>query len=127
MNILGIGVDIIEIHRIQRAALNNPKFIERIFTEAEIRYFESISFKAESIAGSFAAKEAISKAMGSGFKGFNFKDIEILRDENGRPYVMGYNNFNELTQELKVEEIMISISHCKEYAVANAVVIIKNK
>ena len=125
MNILDIGIDIIEIERIKEAINNNPRFLNKIFTDDEIKYFESKGFKPESIAGNFAAKEAISKAIGRGIRDFNFKDIEILRNELGKPIVKTYNNLQQICIDYNVLEIKVSISHCKEYAVANAMTIIK--
>ncbi|SHJ86053.1 holo-ACP synthase [Tepidibacter formicigenes] len=123
MNILGIGVDIIEIYRIKNAVNRNNKFLGRVFTKEEIDYFESKNFKIETIAGNFAAKEAVSKAFGTGIRNFRLTDIEILRNDLGKPYVKLYNNLYELSEKLKITEIMISISHCKEYAVANAIIL----
>jgi holo-[acyl-carrier protein] synthase len=125
MNILDIGIDIIEIERIKEAINNNPRFLNKIFTDDEIKYFESKGFKPESIAGNFAAKEAISKAIGRGIRDFNFKDIEVLRNELGKPIVKTYNNLQQICIDYNVLEIKVSISHCKEYAVANAMTIIK--
>lgn len=125
MGIHDIGIDIIEIERIKNAIKDNSKFLEKIFTNDEIKYFESNGFKAESIAGNFAAKEAISKSMGTGIRNFNFKDIEVLRDELGKPIVKTYNNLEQICIDYNVLEIKVSISHCKQYAVANAVTIIK--
>ena len=125
MNILDIGIDIIEIERIKEAINNNPRFLNKIFTDDEVKYFESTGFKPESIAGNFAAKEAISKAIGTGIRDFNFKDIEVLRNELGKPIVKTYNNLQQICIDYNVLEIKVSISHCKEYAVANAMTIIK--
>jgi len=125
MNILDIGIDIIEIERIKEAINNNPRFLNKIFTDDEIKYFESKGFKPESIAGNFAAKEAVSKAIGRGIRDFNFKDIEVLRNELGKPIVKTYNNLQQICIDYNVLEIKVSISHCKEYAVANAMTIIK--
>ena len=75
MNILGIGIDIVEIKRIEDALNKNKRFLDKLFTKEEIKYFESRNFKIETIAGNFAAKEAISKAMGTGIRNFNFIDI----------------------------------------------------
>ncbi|MDK2586896.1 holo-ACP synthase [Romboutsia sedimentorum] len=125
MGIHDIGIDIIEIERIKNAIKDNSRFLEKIFTNDEIKYFESNGFKAESIAGNFAAKEAISKSMGTGIRNFNFKDIEVLRDELGKPIVKTYNNLEQICIDYNVLEIKVSISHCKQYAVANAVTIIK--
>lgn len=120
-----IGSDIIEINRIKEAINKNNRFLDRIFTEEEIKYFKSKGFKYESIAGNFAAKEAISKAIGTGIRGFNFKDIEILRNELGKPIVKTYNTLTDICIKYNVIDIKVSISHCKEYAIANAIIIVK--
>lgn len=125
MNILDIGIDIIEIERIKNAVSKNIKFLERNFTTAEIEYFKSKNLRPETIAGNFAAKEAISKAIGTGIRGFDLKDIEVLRDELGKPIVKTYNNLEKICIDYNVEEVKVSISHCKDYAVANAIAIIK--
>jgi holo-[acyl-carrier protein] synthase len=126
MNILDIGIDIVEIDRIAMASKKNERFLKRIFTENEIELFKSNGYIPHSIAGNFAAKEAISKALGTGIRGYNFKDIEVLRNEVGKPIVKTYNNLNKICIDYNVLEIKVSISHCKEYAVANAMVIINN-
>lgn len=125
MNILDIGIDIVEITRIQEALNKNKRFLDKIFTEEEIKYFKSKNFKAETIAGNFAAKEAVSKAMGTGIRKFNFIDIEVLRNELGKPVVKTYNNLKDMCIDYKVLEIKVSISHSDKYAVANAIVLIK--
>ena len=115
--ILGVGTDIIEIERIKKAIERTPKFLEKTFTENEIELFKSKAMKAESIAGNFAAKEAISKAIGRGFRGFAFNDLEVLRDELGKPIV---NISDKVKEFLEYEEVIfhISISHNKTCAIA---------
>lgn len=115
--ILGIGTDIIEIDRIGKAIEKTPKFIEKTFTDKEIELFKSKFMKVETIAGNFAAKEAISKAIGSGFRGFNFRDLEILRDELGKPIV---NISDKVKSLLGNKEVIfhISISHNRSCAIA---------
>ena len=125
MNIHDIGIDIIEIKRVEDAIKNNDRFLNKMFTHKEIEYFESKNLRIESIAGNFAAKEAISKSIGTGIRNFNFKDIEVLRDELGKPIVKTYNNLKQICIDYNVLEIKVSISHCKEYAVANAITIVK--
>ena len=125
MNILDIGIDIVEIERIEKALQRNKKFLDKLFTKDEIDYFKSKGLKTETIAGNFSAKEAISKALGTGIRNFNFKDIEILRDKKGNPIVKTYNNLREICIDYNVLEIKVSISHSKNYAVANAIVIVK--
>lgn len=123
MKIFGIGTDIIEIERIQKAINKNERFLSRFFTEREIDYFEKKAFKPNTIAGNFCAKEAISKALGTGVRKFNLKDIEVLRDDLGKPIVMTHGKLSELCLDLEISEIMVSISHSKEYAIANCIII----
>lgn len=122
--IVGIGIDIIEIGRIKKAIERTNKFLERNFSINELEYFKSKSYKAESIAGSFAAKEALSKALGTGFRGFSLKDIEVLRDELGRPYIELSEKINKILEEknLKDLKIHVSISHNKENSIANVII-----
>lgn len=125
MNILDIGIDIVEIERVEKALQRNKRFLDKLFTKEEIDYFKSKGLKTETIAGNFSAKEAISKALGTGIRNFNFKDIEILRDKKGKPIVKTYNNLREICIDYNVLEIKVSISHSKNYAVANAIVMVK--
>ena len=125
MNILDIGIDIVEIKRIEDALNKNKRFLDKLFTKEEIKYFESRNFKIETIAGNFAAKEAISKAMGTGIRNFNFIDIEVLRNELGKPKVKTFNNLNKMCIDYNVLEIKVSISHSDNYAVSNAIAIVK--
>jgi len=118
--IIGIGTDIIEIERIEKVINRTNSFIEKSFTNNEIEYFKSKGLKGNVIAGNFAAKEAISKAMGTGFRGFGLKDIEVLRDKLGKPIVKLSDKIYELL-DIKEFNIHISISHSKENAIAYAV------
>ena len=115
--ILGIGNDIVETERIEKA-ISNEKFIKRVYTEKEIEIIEKKGSKAASYAGRFSAKEAISKALGTGVRDFNLTDIEILNDELGKPYVVLKNELKGRMVDMRIE---ISISHSKEYATAVAV------
>lgn len=116
----GLGVDIIEISRIEKA-ISKKGFVDRIFTTNEIIYFKEKNYNKFTIAGAFAAKEAVSKVLGTGIRGFNWTDIEIKRDELGRPTVTLFNNAQSIATEKGITNIDISISHCREYAVANAI------
>ena len=122
MEILGIGTDIIEIDRIKDAINNVKTFKKRVFTEAEIEHVEKRKNPYPSYAGRFAAKEAVSKAIGTGFRGFNLVDIEISNDELGKPYIHFHNSLKESMKNVKFQ---ISISHSKEYAVST-VILYKN-
>lgn len=118
--IIGIGTDIIEINRIENAVKRTNGFINKLFTKNEIEMFESKGFKSEVIAGNFAAKEAISKAIGTGFRGFGVKDIEVLRDELGKPIVNLSNKVYTVMKRKNVN-IHLSISHSRNNAIAYAV------
>ncbi len=116
------GTDIIEIERIKESIDSlKGKFIERVFTESEIQYCESKkSQKYQHYAARFAAKEAVFKAISDSIKdkfSICWKDIEILNNEEGRPFVkiIGVNLKN-------IESIDLSISHCKQYATAVAII-----
>ena len=117
------GTDIIEIEIVKSSIeYTDGKFCERVYTEKEIEYCESKKMqKYQHYAARFAAKEAVFKAISKILNGkydITWKDIEVLNDENGRPYIKLSEQFAN-----KIEDIDISISHCKEYAVANVVVV----
>ena len=123
--IIGIGVDIIEIERVTQAIQNNKNFLSKLFTEREIDYFISRNMNSEVIAGNFAAKEAVSKALGTGIRGFSFKDIEILRNELGKPEVILHNGANlignKLVENNNSLRVHLSISHNNSSAIAYSV------
>ena len=118
--ILGIGTDIVQIARVEKAAAN-PRFLERCFTDAEIAMFAAKKNNAQTIAANFAAKEAVVKALGTGFTNFTAKSIEILRNENGAPFVKFYGKALETADSLGVTHIHVSLSHDAGMAVAFAV------
>jgi holo-[acyl-carrier protein] synthase len=121
--IIGIGVDIIEIQRIKEAVEKNSAFIEKVFAENEIDYLKSRNFRAEYVAGRFAAKEAIAKALGTGFREFSFEDIEIDRNTMGKPLVILKGKAKKIAKKLCNGDykMHLSISHSKEAAIAYAV------
>ena len=123
--IIGIGLDIIEIERVRQAIQNNKNFLSKLFTEREIDYFISRNMNSEVIAGNFAAKEAVSKALGTGIRGFSFKDIEILRNELGKPEVILHNGANLIGNKLVGNNnslrVHLSISHNNSSAIAYSV------
>lgn len=114
-----IGIDIVKISRISRL-LEKERFLSRVFSSDEIEYFKANGMKVETIAGSFAAKEAVSKALGTGIGKLSFKDIEISRDKNGKPKCTLSENGLKIACSLGFSNALISISHEKEYAVAIA-------
>jgi phosphopantetheine--protein transferase-like protein len=118
--IAGNGIDIIEVERIGNN-LNNDRFVHKIYTDKEIEYLRSRKFNSETAAGIFSAKEAVVNCLGTGFSRIGTKDIEIIPDENGRPEVTLYGNALKKAGEMNLKNIMVSISHVKEYAVATCV------
>ena len=122
MKILGLGTDIVEIERIEKAINKTEKFREKVFTDKEILYCEGKATKYQSYAGRFCVKEAISKAMGTGVRNFELKDIEVLNDDLGKPFGVFYGNLKEYFSD---KNLMITISHCKEYATATAIIMEK--
>ncbi len=116
----GLGTDIISIQRVNEAIDNtNERLLERLFSSNEIHYCKKHKNFSEYFAGRFAAKEAVAKALGLGFgKHLKWLDFEILNNENGKPEVV----FTEESfTKLGKPTLLISISHCKEYATATAI------
>ena len=115
-----IGVDIVEISRVQK--LDTVSFANKILCQSEREYLEKKLNKAETLSGFFAAKEAVSKALGCGFtKDVTYKDIEVLHDEKGAPICNLHGKAKEILQN-KGKEIYLSISHDGGYAVAVAMI-----
>jgi holo-[acyl-carrier protein] synthase len=119
--ILGVGVDIVEIQRIKEAINRNNNFLDKVFTSLELDYLKSRNFKAESIAGRFASKEAVAKALGTGFRGFGLKDIEIGQNDLGKPTVTLKGTADDIASKNGKYNIHISISHSSDNAIAYAV------
>ena len=117
--VIGIGTDIIEINRIERAINNNNNFLKRVFTTKEIEMFKQRNMRVEVIAGNFAAKEAVSKALGTGIRGFSLIDIEVLRDDLGKPIVHLNKEIHNIIN--KDYRLNISISHDRTSAIAFAI------
>ncbi|MCR3760558.1 holo-ACP synthase [Clostridium felsineum] len=119
--IKGVGVDIIEIERIKRAIDRNNNFIEKLFSDKEKEYITDKKIMAQYIAGRFSAKEAVSKALGTGFRGFGFKDIEIHKDKLGKPIVILNGRAKAIAEDIGDYQIELSISHDRDKAIAYAV------
>ena len=121
MKTLGIGVDIIDNKRI-RALINNKAFINRTFSKSEIKLSKRISNKTNYFAKRFAAKESLAKSIGTGFRNnLNFKDIEILNDNKGKPYYYKTKKINSIiNKKFKVKryDLFLSISDEKSYSIA---------
>jgi len=116
LTIFGIGTDIVEIKRMKKA-LQSKKFLEKCFSPAEIEYCGAKG--AASFAGHFAAKESVAKALGTGFRGFLPRDIEICHNALGLPFAKLSGKINLSAESM----IKISISHEKNYATAMAIIV----
>lgn len=117
-----IGIDIIEIERVKSIAENDIR-LSSLFTEKEIKYFNKYKNKETHVAGGFCAKEAVSKALKTGFNGKVLpREIEILHKESGAPYVVLKGGAKEVFESLGFTNIDISISHDKEKATAICIV-----
>ena len=113
---LSVGTDIIEIARVAQAVeRRGDRFLRRIYTEAELAYCRG---RISDLAVRFAAKEAISKALGTGIVGISWVEMEVLADRRGKPEVTLYGRALARAQELGLRQWAISLSHSKENAVA---------
>ena len=116
--IRGIGVDMEQIPRLAKA-MENPRFLEKCFTQNEREYILSRAASAQSAAGMFCAKEAFIKATGAGIGHFSLVDIEILHAPNGRPYMVLHNRAKELAEG---DRVLVSISHTGDLATAQVLI-----
>ena len=119
--LIGVGCDVIEIARVQKAIVKRS-FVERVFAPEEIAYCESRGKQAAaSFAARFAAKEAVLKALGTGLRGGELTEIVITNDELGKPIVQLLGYHGQLAAKLGVKKIAISMSHSRETALAYVV------
>ena len=125
MKILGIGVDIVQNKRI-RASIRNKAFIKRIYTSKELRQSKGVVNKVGYFSKRFAAKEAFSKALGTGLRmNLNFKDIEVMNDKMGKPYYVKNIKINKIINKrfkTKNYQCFLSISDEKKYSTAFAII-----
>src|SRR5580692_10325871 len=121
--ILGVGIDLIEVARIQASHEKfGERFLNRILHPAEIAYCLSHKFPAPFLAARFAAKEAISKAFGTGIGAqLSWKDMEVGRRESGEPYVILHGPGEKLLRERGARVLLISLSHTQQHATAVAI------
>lgn len=113
---MNVGIDLIEISRIKKS-IRSPHFLSRIFSPPELKLFAQRNFSPEVIAGNFCVKEAFSKAMGTGFRGFSFNEISVLRDYSGMPYISVSGGAKRVL-EGKGCNVTVSLSHTDNYATA---------
>lgn len=121
--IVGTGIDIAEVPRVAEAiARFGRRFIDRIFTEAEIRYCESKANRVERYAARFAAKEAGMKALGTGWNhGVRWRDVEVQRQPGGRPTLAFHGKAAEFATKMGVTNIALSLTHTADQAMAQVI------
>jgi len=121
--ILGIGTDLFEVSRMKKTMEKDPLFIESVFTESEIKYCNPRRRKEQNFAARYAAKEALLKALGTGWRdGIKFTDINIVNNQLGKPEIFLSGKTKEIAENLGVKTIHLSMSHLRD--IANAFVII---
>jgi holo-[acyl-carrier protein] synthase len=117
--IFGIGTDIIEVKRVEKMVAKGRQYLETIFTEKEMDYCEAKVRKSEHYASRYAAKEAILKALGTGWRGgLAYSDIEITNEELGKPQVIVRGDVKVFFDHHQIKQTSISLSHTKEIAIA---------
>jgi len=125
MDIVGVGTDIVECLRIGRMIEQHGElFLNRVFTEREVRYCQSRKRTTEHFAGRWAAKEAVLKSIGVGWRrGLSWTDVEVRNEGGGRPQVLLCGAAKELAVSRRVGDVLLSIAHCRAYAVAYALAV----
>jgi holo-[acyl-carrier protein] synthase len=117
--VISVGVDVVEIDRVAAVVARwQEKFLNRVYTEAELRYCRG---RMPELAARFAGKEAIAKALGTGIRGLAWRDMEILPDPLGKPLVTLHGRALARAQAISLREFAISLSHSRDYAVAMVV------
>ena len=125
MTILGVGMDIVETKRIAESIERfGDRFLHRVFLEGEVVYSRSMKFPHLHLAARFAAKEAISKAFGTGIgHEMGWRDLEIVREPGGAPRVVLHGNAEAFARARGVREVHVSLSHTADYGAASAVIV----
>ena len=128
-DIIGIGTDITECLRIARMIERHGEmFIGRVYTPEEIRYCQSRKQATQHFTGRWAAKEAVLKAMGTGWsQGITWRDVEIRNQPGGKPVVAVRGGAKEIVEQLGIAKLLVSISHCRTHATACAIALGKGE
>ena len=123
--IIGSGLDIVEVKRIDKAVRKwGDDFLKKVFTAREIRYASSRRHAHQHLAARFATKEAVLKAFGGGWtRTLPLKDVEVINDKNGKPEIRLHREAKEISARMKVANILVSISHTRDHAIANAILV----
>ncbi|MBS6861456.1 MAG: holo-ACP synthase [Hydrogeniiclostridium sp.] len=111
---IALGIDLLEIDRIRRS-LDNPRFLRRVFGPQELEQLAARGFSPQSAAACFCAKEAFSKALGTGVRGFLLTEVQLLREPAGRPYLSLSGDALRLAEE-RGWDFSVSVTHTKQYA-----------
>jgi holo-[acyl-carrier protein] synthase len=129
MEILGIGTDITECLRIARMIERHADlFINRVYTPEEICYCQNRKQATQHFTGRWAAKEAVLKALGTGWRqGISWRDVEVRNEPGGRPVIVLRGGAKQAADALGADEVLISISHCRTHATAYAVAVRTNR
>ena len=124
-DIVGIGTDITECLRIARMIdRHGDVFINRVYTPAEVTYCRSRKQATQHFTGRWAAKEAVLKALGTGWvHGISWRDVEVRNDAGGRPVVAVRGGVKDLVERLGIAKVLVTISHCRTHATATAVAV----
>jgi len=127
--ILGTGIDIVEVFRLRDAISKwGDSFLTKIFTQREIDYSNSRRFSYQHFAARFAAKEAVIKAFGEPRRHpINWTDIEVLNDKEGKPVIEFRKDAMKLKKKKRVGDVIVSMSHSKNYAIANVILVKKRE
>jgi len=122
--IKGVGLDIVEVSRIKKAVKKwEGRFLHKVFTPREITYCLEERVSYQSLAARFAAKEATVKALGIGFQGVTWQDIEVKNDHSGKPHLHLAGQAEIIAQEQGITKMLLTLSHCDEYAVAQVIIL----
>jgi len=125
MDIVGIGTDIVECLRIRRMIDQHGElFLNRVYTDREVRYCQGRRHATEHFAGRWAAKEAVLKCLGTGWRrGMDWTDVEVRNDRQGQPHIQLHGAAKDRAQSLHISAVLLSISHCRAYATAYALAV----
>ncbi len=125
MKIFGIGIDVIEVERIEEAVKEfGERFLERVFTPGEQAYCRRQKRPPIHYAARWAAKEAVSKAFGTGIgEALGWQDVEVCRRDSGEPELVLHGKGKDFAAERGIVQVKVSLTHAKNYAAANAVVL----
>jgi len=121
--IFGIGIDLIEVPRVEKLTKKEDKFVKKIFTQTEIDYCRKFKNGSQNFAGRFAVKEAFLKAMGTGLSnGLKFNEIETINDKLGKPEIFLLGKTKEIFEKRDLKCSHVSIAHLKDYATAIVII-----